>query len=77
MTSMAPIPMNLFCLVTCPKPYKFMGFGDTHGPKPYRFIRLGDVHCPKPYRFIRSGDIDGVKLYRLYVTYMAPNLIDL
>ncbi len=22
----------------CPKPYKFIGFGDIHGPKPYKFI---------------------------------------
>ncbi len=25
-----------------PKPYKFIGFGDSYGPKPYKFIGFGD-----------------------------------
>ncbi len=27
-----------------PKPYKFIGFGDTYDPKPYKFIGFGDLH---------------------------------
>ncbi len=39
----------------CPKPYKFIGFGDIHGPKPYKFTGFGDIHGPKPYKFIGFG----------------------
>ena len=43
-----------------PKPYKFIGFGDSYGPKPYKFIGFGDIYGPKPYKFIGFGYLKAV-----------------
>ncbi len=43
-----------------PKPYRFIGFGDSYGPKPYGFIGFGDSYGPKTYKFIGFGDSYGL-----------------
>ncbi len=42
--------------IKCPKPYKFIGFGNIKCRRPYKFIRFGDIKCPRPYKFIGFGD---------------------
>ncbi len=40
-----------------PKPYKFIGLGDSYGPKTYTFIGFGITHGPKSYKFRGFGGI--------------------